>query len=218
MSEHLQREIESLKKEILTVATLVEESLRDSVRAFLKRDATLAKKVIDGDAKIDEKEVEVEEECLKILALHQPVAVDLRYIVSVLKINNDLERIGDLASNIAERAKFLSKRVPIEVPESIPEMSEIVQAMLEEGLDALVKMDVSKADSVLERDEEVDNLHAEIYPLVQSKIEADPDKISEWIQLLGVSRYLERAADHTTNIAEDIIYMVEGKISRHTNA
>lgn len=215
MSMHLQRAIDALKKSIISVGTRVEESLRDGVKAFLDRDERLAQAVIDGDETIDQMEVEVEEECLKILALHQPVAIDLRYIISVLKINNDLERIGDLASNIAERGRFLATKRPIAVPESIPQMTRIVQKMLGKSLDALVKMDTDLAQEVLEADEEVDDLHSSIYPTVQARIEAEPDNIAEWIQLLGVSRYLERAADHTTNIAEDVLYMVEGNISRH---
>lgn len=215
MAQHLQREIEKLKKSILSVGTLVEESLRRSVRAFLERDPEMAQSIIDDDNVIDQAEVEVEEECLKILALHQPVAIDLRFIISVLKINNDLERIGDLAANIAERAKFLSTRPPIEVPDSIPKMAQLVQEMLKKSLDALVEMDTELATQVCEADDAVDDLHSGMYPIVQSRIEADAGNIAEWIQLLGISRYLERAADHTTNIAEDVVYMVEGEIHRH---
>ncbi len=215
MAQHLQREIEKLKKSILSVGTLVEESLRKSVRAFSKRDPEMAQSVIDNDNVIDQMEVDVEEECLKILALHQPVAIDLRFIISVLKINNDLERIGDLAANIAERAKFLVTPLHIKVPDAIPEMAKLVQEMLKKSLDALVEMDATLAKQVCESDDEVDDLHSEMYPFVQSKIESEPDNVAEWIQLLGISRYLERAADHTTNIAEDVIYMVEGEIKRH---
>lgn len=215
MAQHLQREIERLKKSILSVGTLVEESLRKSVRAFSERNLEMAQEVIDHDDVIDQLEVEVEEECLKILALHQPVAIDLRFIVSVLKINNDLERIADLASNLAERAKFLSTKAPTDVPETIPQMAELVQKMLKNSLDALISMDVPLAEKVCEDDDEIDELHSKIYPLVQASIESQPGTTAEWLQLIAVSRYLERAADHTTNIAEDVIYMVEGEIKRH---
>lgn len=215
MSEHLIREIDNVKKSIISLGTLVEESLRESVRAFVERDTELAQKVIDGDERIDKAEIEVEEDCLRILALYQPVAIDLRYIVSVLKINNDLERIGDLASNLAQRARSLSTKLPIDVPRSIPRMTEVVQDMLKKSLDALVRADTELAREVLSADDEVDKLHSRLYPIVQEKIESEPAKIAEWIQLLGISRYLERAADHTTNIAEDVIYMVDGGIVRH---
>lgn len=215
MAQHLQREIDGLKKSILSVGTLVEEALRKSVRAFSERDPEMAQEVIDNDKVIDQLEVELEEDCLKILALHQPVAIDLRFIISVLKINNDLERIGDLASNIASRAEFLAKKPPLNVPEPLPQMTTLVQRMTKKSLDALVEMDLELAIQVCKTDDEVDNLNSQMYKIVQANIEADISRTAEWIQLLGVSRSLERAADHTTNIAEDIIYMVEGKIHRH---
>ncbi len=215
MTQHLQREIEKLKKSILALGTMVEESLRKSVRAFSQRDSEMARQVIDNDAVIDQMEVELEEDCLKILALHQPVAIDLRFIISVLKINNDLERIGDLASNIAGRAEFLATQAPVAVPEAIPRMAELVQVMLQNSLDALVEMDTELARRVCDADDEVDELHESMYRLVQHGIESNPSRIVDWIQLLGVSRYLERVADHTTNIAEDVMYLVEGTIERH---
>lgn len=215
MTRHLEREIDRLKESILSVGTLVEESLNKSVRAFKDRDKELAGNVIEGDAVIDQMEVEVEEECLKILALHQPVAIDLRYIISVLKINNDLERIADLAVNIAKRSNSMANRPPVDVPDSIPRIASMVQEMLRKSLEALVRMDVSLAREVLKSDDEVDDLHSGMYPTVQSMIEGDPVHMAEYIQLLGISRYLERAADHSTNIAEDVIYMVEGEIHRH---
>jgi len=198
------------------VGTVVEESLRDSIHAFLKRDEKLAHGIIEKDTEIDQMEVEVEEECLKILALHQPVAIDLRYIVSVLKINNDLERIGDLASNIAERVCYLGNKPYIYIPDTIPKMAKTVQEMLKLSLDALVKSDIDLAEKAFLADDYVDKLHSDMFPFVQEKIETEPEKIPEWLQLLSISRYLERAADHCTNIAEDVIYMVEGKIVRHS--
>ncbi len=215
MSQFLQREINKLKKTILMVGTLVEESLRDSIHALTHHDAEQARRIIEEDTVIDQMEVEVEEECLKILALHQPVAVDLRYIISVLKINNDLERIGDLATNIAERCVFLSDRTSIEIPDSIPAMAEHVQDMLKKSLDALISMDADIARKVVLQDDVVDELHVKMYPFVKAMIESQPKKTEQWLQLLAVSRYLERAADHCTNIAEDIEYLVTGNIIRH---
>jgi len=215
MTKHFQREIISLKKSILSVGTRVEESLRRSIKAFSDRDEKLAQRVAEDDKLIDEMEVEVEEECLKILALYQPVAIDLRYIVSVLKINNDLERIGDLAANVAERVVFLATKPPVEAPDAIPRMAKVVQVMLKDSLDALVQMDTALAKKVLVADNEVDSLHRGMYRTVEAGIRSNPEDVEVWLHLTAISRYLERAADHTTNIAEDVIYMVEGEISRH---
>ncbi|NQV38784.1 MAG: phosphate signaling complex protein PhoU [Candidatus Marinimicrobia bacterium] len=215
MHQHLHREIQKLKKSIMIIGTLVEESLRDSIKAIVERDKKRAQTIIKEGSVVDEMEVELEEECLKILALHQPVAIDLRYIISVLKINNDLERIGDLAENIAERAEFLSSQLPIKIPDTIPLMASIVQNMLKNSLNALVNMDTLLATKVCESDDQVDDLHSGMYPLIQSMIEKEPKKIDALLQLLSISRYLERAADHCTNIAEDVEYLVEGHIKRH---
>jgi len=216
MPQHLQKEIEKLKKSIMIIGTLVEESLRDSIRSVIERDSHRAKTIIKEDSVIDEMEVELEEECLKILALHQPVAIDLRYIISVLKINNDLERIGDLAVNIAERAEYLSSQPPIEIPDTVPLMASIVQDMLKNSLDALVNMDTKQATKVCESDDQVDDLHNGMYLLIQSMIEKESKRIDACLQILSISRYLERAADHCTNIAEDVEYLVEGQIKRHS--
>lgn len=215
MTIHFQREIDKSKKMILSIAAEVEESLQKALKSLKERDGKLAKKVVEYDKIIDRMEIEVEEECLKILALHQPVAIDLRFIISVLKINNDLERIGDLAANIAERSLYLSGQDPIEIAPSIIEMAPEVQQMLKKSLDALINMDTDLANEVLEADEKVDDLHAGMYEYIQEKIKKSPDSINSQLHLMGVSRYLERIADHATNIAEDVIYMVDGEISRH---
>ena len=216
MTRHLRREIEKLKKKILHVGARVEESLQGAMKALSEFDEKLAQDVMDGDREIDALEVEVEEDCLKILALYQPVAIDLRFIVSVLKINSDLERIGDLATNIAERVQALvpeSKRVPI--PADIPELARRSQAMVKRSLDALVEMDEGIAHQVCEADSAVDALNRKMYRYTEAKIAADPNHTGPYIQMLGISRYLERIADHATNIAEDVIYMVGGEITRH---
>lgn len=217
MTIHFQKEIDKLKKMILKVATQVEESLYRALRSLKEQDKTLAKKVIDNDKKIDAMEIEVEEECLKILALHQPVAFDLRYIIAVLKINNDLERIGDLAVNIAERAMYLSTQAPIKIPNSITEMASAVPQMLKKSIDTLINMNTELANEVCLADERVDELHASMYVYIQKEVAKSLENFESLLHLLGVARYLERIADHTTNICEDVIYMVEGEISRHKN-
>ena len=160
-------------------------------------------------------EVDVEEECLKILALHQPVAVDLRFVITALKINNDLERIGDLAVNIAERSEFLARQREIDIPQEIYAMAEKAQSMLTRSLDALVDMDCKLAHDVCADDDEVDAINRQMYLIVQDKIRAHTGQTEVLIHLLSASRHLERIADYATNIAEDVIYMVEGKIVRH---
>jgi len=215
MNPHMQREIERLKKKLLTVSATVETALQKAIRSLKDRDAVLAQQVIDGDRDIDQMEVDVEEEVLKILALYNPVAIDLRFVISVLKINNDLERIGDQASNIAARTIFLDTHPKIEIPREITTMVNATQAMLCKSLDALINMDPGLAREVMYADDEIDNLHKQMYTLVQDKIRSDLDKIECWINILSVSRQLERIADQVTNIAEDVIYMVEGVIVRH---
>ncbi len=211
----LRRDIDKLKKDILTLSAVVEDSVRKAVLAAENRDGKMAQSVIEGDKQIDAMEVDLEEDCLKILALHQPVAMDLRFIIAVLKINNDLERIGDLAANIAERVIYLAERRDVIIPSTITEMMEKVQPMLEKSLDALVNMDGKTAAEVLRLDDEVDEIHRNTYLGIQRRIEENPEHLSGLIQWLSVSRYLERIADQATNIAEDVIYMLKGEIVRH---
>ncbi len=213
---HLGREIDKLKRKLLALSAFVEESVQRAVKAIATRDDKLARRVIDTDFEIDEMEVDVEEDCLKILALHQPVAVDLRYIIAVLKINNDLERIGDLAVNIAERAIFLSRMVKSENPYDFANMSAKVQTMLQKALDSLVNSDSELARQVLTSDDEIDEINRQMYQDVIDGIKKAPNTVDYLIQMLAVSRNLERIADHTSNIAEDVIYMVDGEIIRHS--
>lgn len=215
MAQHLQREIDKLKKEILSLGATVENSVQMAVKAIDERDSDLAEKVIESDFDIDRAEVELEEDCLKVLALHQPVAIDLRFIIAVLKINNDLERIGDLAVNIAERVRFLSSQPDIRIPFDLQGLVEKTRWMLRYSLDSLVKLDTTIARQVCTADDEVDNINREMYDLVKDAIRAHPEHLDALIPYLSVSRYLERIADHATNIAEDVIYMVEGVIARH---
>ncbi|MBN1782890.1 phosphate signaling complex protein PhoU [bacterium] len=215
MSVRLHHEMDQLKKSILTLGAAVEEALHLAVKSLQERDEKTAQKVIDSDQEIDDMEVDLEEECLKLLALHQPVATDLRFIVAVLKINNDLERIGDLAVNIAERARFLAFQPPVNVPLDFGSMAELVQRMLKKSLDALVNMDPKLACEVIDADDEIDEMNRNMYQLIQEAVTQNPERIERLIHLLSTSRHLERIADQTTNIAEDVIYMIEGKIVRH---
>ncbi len=215
MSRHLQHEIDKLKKKILSLSAQVEENVHLAVRAIAQRDGKLARQVIDADTLVDQAEVEVEEECLKVLALHQPVAVDLRFIIALLKINNDLERIGDLAVNIAERATTLAAQTPVDAPFDFTGMAEIVKSMLRKSLDALVGLDSEIARSVGAADDQVDEINRGMYRKVKEGILQHPEHIDAYIALLSVSRHLERIADHTTNIAEDVLYLTEGEIVRH---
>lgn len=215
MPKHLQREIENLKKSLLNLGARVETVVHEAIRSIEERDVDLAQKIIEEDIEIDHTEVEVEEDCLKILALHQPVAIDLRFIVAVLKINNDLERIGDLAVNIAERSVYLASVPPIRVSFDFSGMSKKTEKMLNQSLDALVNMSSELAHEVCAEDDEVDSINRRMYIKIQESIKAHPDQIAPLIHLLSVSRHLERIADHATNIAEDVIYMIEGQIVRH---
>ncbi len=215
MSIHLLNEIDKLKKMVLGLSAMVEESVQRAVKSLDLRDEQLARRVIDHDIDIDRREVDVEEECLKILALHQPVAIDLRLIIAVLKINNDLERIGDLAVNIAERAAFLATQERLPIMFRFTLMAEKAQGMLHQSLDALVNLDAGLAREVCAKDDEVDAMNREAYLLVQEGIRRHPERLETLIHMLSASRHLERIADHATNIAEDVIYMCEGEIVRH---
>jgi phosphate transport system protein len=213
--KHFSRELEKIKKLILSLGARVEEQVRMATQAVETHDAELAKQIIKSDFEIDEMEVEIEEECLKILALHQPVAVDLRFLIAVIKINNDLERIGDQAVNIAERVDVIAKRDLSEFFFDYASMGEKVQQMLKMSLDALVNMDYDLAFSVVMRDDEVDQIKNEAYDRIKQAMSKHPDKIGYLINLLLISRHLERLADHATNIAEEVIYLIEGEIVRH---
>jgi phosphate transport system protein len=213
--KHIQRQVDLLKQKILEVGGLVEEAIANAISAMLNRDGKLAQRVIGDDSVIDSMEVEVEEDCLKILALYQPVAADLRFVVAILKINNDLERIGDLARNIAKRVNYLSKSDPIELPFSLREMTTKVQSMVRMSLDALVNGDVSLARQVRAEDDVVDNERKKIADHIISLIKKMPERVEYLLKLNSVSKHLERIADMATNIAEDVIYMVEGEIVRH---
>jgi len=215
MSVHLKREINNLKKKILSLGRLVEDRVSRAVESVEQRDVALAEELISGDIEIDRMEVEIEEDCLKTLALHQPVAVDLRLIVAVLKMNNDLERIGDLAVNIAERSAFLAAQERLEVPFDLAGMARICRSMLRRSLEALVNLDAELARRVCADDDQVDAINRQMYDQVKDAINRHLGNLDSLIHLLCISRHIERIADLATNIAEDVVYMVEGEIVRH---
>ena len=212
------QELEQLEKKLLTLSAVVEESVIQAIKALDDCDYELAQKIIENDNKVNRMEVELEEECLKVLALHQPVANDLRMIVAILKINNDLERIADQSVNISERAVAICDASKIENTLNIKEMAEKVIAMLEKSLDSLVNVDLKLARQVLELDEEVDTIHSHNYQAFKSHIRREPEVVDILLNYLTISRHLERIADLATNIAEDVIYLNEGEIIRHTVA
>ena len=215
MAGHLQREIEKIKKEILSLGAMVEDRFQKAIYAVKTEDLKLAKKIIDTDFQIDEQEIEVEEECLKILALYQPVAMDLRFLVVVIKINNDLERIADYASNIARRF-ITSSQNPSKFKYDYTSMADQAAKMLRMSLDALVRMDVDMAYKVRDMDKDVNIMRNDAYDSMKKDIQKHPKMVSEIINMYLISRHLERIGDHTTNIAEEVIYLIEGEIIRHT--
>ncbi|MFY9704664.1 MAG: phosphate signaling complex protein PhoU [Desulfobacterales bacterium] len=217
MPKIFMRELDNIKKMTLSLGAMVEERVRLAVAAVENKDAEAAQRVIKTDYEIDEMEVEVEETCLKVLALHQPVAVDLRFLIAVIKINNDLERIGDQAVNIAQRVAVLAKRRDVNFDFDYAHMAEKAETMLRMSLDALVNLDEDLAFKVVTMDDEVDKIQRDAYDRIKSAMKENTDKIGYMINLLLISRHLERLADHATNIAEEVIYMIEGEIIRHGN-
>jgi phosphate transport system protein len=209
------RETENLKREILAVGAMAEQAVLEATAAVEQRDEALARRVIRNDVRLDDMEVQVEENCLKILALDQPVAIDLRFIIATLKINNDLERVGDLAANIAERAAFLATQPPVDMSFDLQTMAGRAQEMLKKSRDALVNLSAERARAVLPADDEIDARNRQMYLIVQEAIHAHPDQTESLIHLLCASRHVERIAGHATSIAEDVLYMIEGGIVRH---
>lgn len=219
MAKHLRRDLEHLERELLELGAMVEHAIKSAIIALIDRRPELAEEVLRGDDAIDAKEVEVEEECLKVLALHQPCAGDLRTIVAMLKVNNDLERMGDCATNIAERARDLAAQEPIPTPlDELRRMTEAVRAMVGQSLDALVRHDANRAREVCLRDAEVDGLNRRMFVLLQELMQQEPRTVTRAVSTLSVSRNLERIADLATNIAEDVVFLVDGEVIRHRRA
>jgi len=212
---HLHQEIDNLKLSLISLAATVEQSIRHAVRSIFDNDAELAESVISRDVEIDAAEVEIEEDCLRILALYQPVASDMRFIVTALKVNNELERIGDISKNIAQRVLDLHGCEPVRIPSMLEQITKRSEQMVRRSLDSLINLDVDLAKKVRMEDDEVDDLNREIFGYAQDNMRKTPDLIEGYVLLISISRGLERIADLATNIAEDVIYLVEGTIARH---
>lgn len=215
METHFQQELNKLKENLLKMAGLAEQAISNAVEALVQRNTSLAEKTIKEDEKINQMEIVIDEWCLKLLALHQPMAADLRFITSAMRINIELERIGDLAVNIAERVISLNQEPQLKPYIDIPRMAEITQAMVKDVLDAFVNGDTNLARAVCERDDQVDALNDQVFRELLTYMMADPKTITRAVHLIIVSRCLERIADHTTNIAEGIIFMVKALVIKH---
>jgi phosphate transport system protein len=215
MSIHLNRDLENVQRRVLSLASAVEQIVEKSIRALFERDAPLARTLMESDTPIDMEENVIEEECLKILALHQPVAVDLRRVAAIVKINNDLERMADLAVNIAERALALAQGPEVPVPATFRQMTDLTNTMVRDSLDAFLTLDVALAKRVCRLDDEVDRYNREIIDHVSEFMKQSSANVDPGLHLISAARQLERIADHATNIAEDVVYLVDGNIIRH---
>jgi phosphate transport system protein len=215
METHYQQELNKLKEDLLKMAGLAERAISNGVEALMNRHTPLAEKTIAADKAINEMEILVDEECLKLLALHQPMAADLRFITSAMRINTERERIGDQAVNIAERAVSLNREPQLKPYIDIPRMAEITQSMVKDVLDAFVNGDANLARSVCERDDQVDGLTDQVFRELLTYMMADSNTITRAVHLIIVSRCLERIADHATNIAEGVIFMTKALVIKH---
>ena len=212
---HFQEELEQLKARLLEMGGLAEEQVRLAVRGLVERDRALIERVIAGDGPLNGLHIEVDNRCFTLLALYQPMAVDLRAIVSAVKINTDLERVGDLAINIAEAARQYATHPPVKKLIDIPRMATIAQGMLRDALDAFVRRDTGLAQRVLDEDDTLDTLKTQIFRELLTYMLQDPATIEPALDLILISRHLERIGDHATNVAEDVIFMVSAKDVRH---
>ncbi|HWE36173.1 MAG TPA: phosphate signaling complex protein PhoU [Isosphaeraceae bacterium] len=216
LCRHFLRDMESLWEQILRMAAVVEEALNTSVRALCDRRSDLADRVHGGEGEIDRWEVQIERECLKVLALHQPGASDLRRVAAILRINNDLERMADLADHIANRArKLAAKVVPTAIPGALEEMALEALARVREALDALARCDAELARAVIAADRGIDRRRRAVLKELKQAIRREPERVNTWLRLINTARNFERIADHATNIAEAVIYLKEGDIIRH---
>jgi phosphate transport system protein len=216
MARQKEQDIEALKERVLKMGGYVEDAIRNSVKALVERDRNLSIGVIDGDAVVNNFDVEIEEECIRFLAIWQPTGSNLRFITTAIKIITDLERMGDLAVDICERAMELLDEPPLKPYIDIPRMAEAAQKMLKDSLDAFVSRDAELAMKVCASDDFVDNLNQQIFNELLVYMLKDPKNISRAVRLSYITKYLERIADHATNIAEMVVYMVKGKVIRHT--
>jgi len=218
MTRHFHDELDALKQTLLAMGGLVEDQIRRAMQALLERDDVIAQEVIDRDRQVNTYDVEVDEQCVNLLALHQPAAGDLRFITTAMKIVTDLERIGDQAVNIAQRALELNREPQLKPYIDLPRMADRAQRMVKESLDAFVAGDTALARQVCAADAEVDALKEQIFRELLTFMMEDPRTVSRAIRVILISRFMERVADHATNIAEMVIYLVEGKMVRHTLA
>jgi len=215
MERRFDEELKQLKERLFTMASLAEQAVGKAVKALVDRDAVLAQDVINEDAVINRLEVEIEETCLSLLARFQPEATDLRFIAMVFKIVNDLERVGDQAVNISERTRDLLKEPLLKPLIDIPNMAQLAQRMLKDALDAFVAQDAELARSVCRHDDQVDRLNDQVYQELLGYMAKDPQTIGRALDLILIGRHLERVADHATNIAEDVYYLVRGSTIKH---
>jgi phosphate transport system protein len=215
MSKHWERDLDNLQRHLMALAASVEEAIFKGTRALAERNSILALEVVAGDSVIDQEENYVENECLKMLALHQPGALDLRRIIAALKINTDLERMADLAVNIAERALSLAELPRIDVPDKLRRMTDLTISMVRQSLDAFVMLNADQARRVICLDDEVDRFNREIIAELIGHMQHSPDQVPAFMAFFSAVRQLERIADHATNIAEDVVYLIEGEIIRH---
>lgn len=215
---HFQEELEQLETRLLEMGGLAEERVRSAVDGLVSRDMTIVDGVLIGDAPINHLHIEIDNRCFTLLALHQPMAVDLRAIVSAVKINTDLERVGDLAINIAEAVIRYLRHPPVKELIDIPRMAGIAQSMLRDALDAYVRRDLNMAEAVLNQDDELDGLKTQVFRELLTYMLQDPGTIEPALDLILISRHLERIGDHATNVAEDVIFMVSARDVRHHSA
>ena len=215
MDRQFDGELNALKKNILKMASLVDEAIARSIKSLVDRSDELAEAVEDDDEQIDMLEIEVEKQCLELLARRQPIAIDLRFITSVMKINSDLERIGDLAANIAHKSRILIKYPQLKPLIDIPKMAEIVRSMLKDSISALISNDSALARKICSRDTDVDGFYVQIFREVLTYMMESSNNIKTGIELILIAKHIERMADHVTNIDEDIVYMVDAKTIKH---
>jgi phosphate transport system protein len=212
---HFQEELDTLKSRLLEMGGLAEERVRRAVQALAARDTDAIDEVIAGDEPINGLHIEIDDRCFRLLALHQPMAADLRAIVAAVKINTDLERVGDLAVNVAEAARRYTMHAPVKKLIDIPRMALIAQTMLRDALDAYVRRDTALAETVLNQDDRLDDLKSQVFRELLTYMLQDPSTIEPSLDLILISRHLERIGDHATNVAEDVIFMVTARDVRH---
>ncbi|HSC27880.1 MAG TPA: phosphate signaling complex protein PhoU [Vicinamibacterales bacterium] len=212
---HFQEELDQLKTRLLEMGGLAEDRVRSAVQGLVERDPTLIDRVLTGDAAINHLHIEIDGRCFKLLALFQPMAVDLRAIVAAVKINTDLERVGDLAVNISEAVRRYMRHPPVKQLIDIPRMAEIAQEMLRDALDSYVRRNIVLAQKVLNEDDKLDVLKTQVFRELLTYMLQDPSTIEPALDLILISRHLERIGDHATNVAEDVIFMVSARDVRH---